>query len=121
MICPKCGASGAIVTRSVVPDRDMDIYCNSCGRESQIPNHLQRKYMEPMEKKKEAVKVLKVSYNGFTGELVKLEKKSVYSHHNMVQTLYALDIFDAEKKVTHSFAGVKLEDIRFFGGAVVFC
>lgn len=61
---------------------------------------------------------MKVTYNGFTGELTKLERRpsSVFSN----QFIYDLSIYDSEKKVTHSFTGVKLEEVQFSGGTVSF-
>jgi len=59
---------------------------------------------------------MQVTYNGFTGDLVKLAQ---YSLTNGVWT-YELHIYDSEKNVTHSFSGVKLEDMKFSGGAVTF-
>lgn len=63
---------------------------------------------------------MQVTYNGFTGELVKLEKEpgmlgmtddgKMYAHVS-----YTLSIYDSEKNVTHSFTGVK-----FMGGEVSF-
>lgn len=64
---------------------------------------------------------MKVSYNGFAGELVKLERKpdmKMFNSH--VGYIYDLSIYDSEKQVTHSFAGVKMEDVKFLGGAVAF-
>lgn len=64
---------------------------------------------------------MKVSYNGFTGELVKLERKpdmKMFNSH--IGYIYDLSIYDSGKQVTHSFAGVKLEDVKFLGGAVSF-
>jgi len=70
---------------------------------------------------------MKVSYNGFTGELVKLERKESHAngtfHYDGTPckiTVYDLSIYDSEKKVTHSFTGVKLEDVKFLGGEVSF-
>lgn len=57
---------------------------------------------------------MKVSYNGFTGELVKLERAFCRP------ASYDLSIYDSEKQVTHSFTGVKLEDTKFLGGVVSF-
>lgn len=60
---------------------------------------------------------MQVSYNGFTGELVELETKMVdglfYTSANA-----SLVIYDSEKQVTHSFTGVKPEDVKFPDGAV---
>lgn len=58
---------------------------------------------------------MQVTYNGFTGELVKLEREEIGSYR-----LYSLSIYDSEKKVTHSFTGVKLEEVQFSGGTVSF-
>lgn len=78
-------------------------------------------FLDALNEKKEAP-TMQVEYNGFTGELVKLERKE-----NRYAALpgigiqrYNLSIYDAEKRVTHSFDGVNLEDIKFLGGAVSF-
>lgn len=64
---------------------------------------------------------MQVSYNGFTGELVKLEKMDTLLLQPYVQRdIYNLYIYDSEKQVTHSFTGVKLEDVKFMGWAVSF-
>jgi len=34
--------------------------------------------------------------------------------------LYDLSIYDSEKKATHSFTGVKLENVKFLGVSVIF-
>lgn len=81
--------------------------------------------------KKEAP-TMQVTYNGFTGELVKLERPpiaevtltvtcspfSVGDQKNIWR--YDLSIYDSEKQVTHSFTGVKLEDVKFHGWVVTF-
>lgn len=64
---------------------------------------------------------MKVSYNGFTGELVKLERKpdmKMFNSH--IGYIYDLSIYDSGKQVTHSFTGAKLEDVKFLGWAVSF-
>lgn len=74
---------------------------------------------------------MKVTYKGFTGGLVKLERNLVAQSSIAVTsvtpvlqltntTTYVLSIYDSEKKVTHSFTDVKLEDVKFLGGAVSF-
>lgn len=74
---------------------------------------------------------MQVTYNGFTGELVKLELTSVNARLSTNQNLqgptmlpdgynYNLSVYDSEKQVTHSFTSVKLEDVKFLGGAVSF-
>lgn len=67
-------------------------------------------------KEKPIMNTLKASYNGFTGELFKFERRSRFSE----VAIYDLEIFDIEKNVTHSFYGVKLEDVKFLVGAVTF-
>ena len=79
--------------------------------------------------KKEAT-TMQVTYNGFTGGLVKLERTSVdvtlrtsiigMPTQQSDSWNYNLSIYDREKHVTHSFTGVKLEDVKFSGGAVTF-
>lgn len=59
---------------------------------------------------------MKVEYNGFTGELLKFDRRSRFSE----AAVYDLEIFDIDKNVTHSFFGAKLEDVKFLGGAVSF-
>lgn len=59
---------------------------------------------------------MQVSYNGFTGELYKLERRSRFSE----ESFYNLGIFDIEKKCNMQFFGVKLEDVKFLSGAVPF-
>lgn len=74
--------------------------------------------------KKEAT-TMQVTYNGFTGGLLKLErvsrdKSDVPIGIKFDQLPFDLSIYDSQKNVTHSFAGVKLEDVKFLGGAVTF-
>lgn len=70
-----------------------------------------------MPKEKEAT--MQVTYNGFTGELVKLEREDLRAF-GVKDRIYNLSIYDSEHRVTHSFAGVKLEDVKFSGGEVSF-
>lgn len=57
---------------------------------------------------------MKVTYNGFTGELEKLER----THYGDCR--YSLSIYDGDNNCTHSFTMVKLEDVKFLGGTVSF-
>lgn len=67
---------------------------------------------------KKETTTMQVSYNGFTGELAKLERKpDMKMCHGYI---YDISIYDSEKQVTHSFTGVNLEDVKFLGGAVSF-
>ncbi len=70
-------------------------------------------------KEKEEANTMQVTYNGFTGELVKLEREDLRAF-GMKDRVYNLSIYDSEKQVTHSFTGVKLEDVKFSGGVVSF-
>lgn len=63
---------------------------------------------------------MQVSYKGFAGELDKLTRSDFYPRNDPCKMLYDLSIYDSEKKVTYSFTGVKLEDVKFLGGAVSF-
>lgn len=78
---------------------------------------------ENEKEEKRIMNTLKVEYNGFTGELVKLERlKNVFnmSPDGITAYLYNLSIYDGEKEATCSFEKVKLEDIKLLGGAVSF-
>lgn len=81
---------------------------------------------------KEEKPAMKATYNGFTGELVKLERLSISQSMSAVNVisgstinqkisrLYNLSIYDSENHVTHSFTNVKLEDVKFSGGVMTF-
>ena len=69
--------------------------------------------------------MIQVSYKGFTGELVKLEKtrdlaKEGFLVPNAVGVSYSISFYDPETKATHSFADVFPQDVKFLGGATVF-
>lgn len=61
---------------------------------------------------------MQVTYNGFTGELVKLERIKCPPLNGA--HIYDISIYDDENRCTHSFTGVKLEDVKFLDGAVTF-
>lgn len=69
------------------------------------------KAQEQREKEKEAT-TMQVTYNGFTGKLLKMEY--------VCENYYDITIYDAEKGAKVSFSGVKLEDVKFMVGAVAF-
>lgn len=76
--------------------------------------------------KKEAP-TMQVTYKGFTGDLVKLEKKetglyilSPFDTEKQPVFRYDLNLYDSEKQITYSFTGVKLENVKFLVGAVTF-
>lgn len=77
-----------------------------------------KKCLEQSKSRKE-VHVMKVSCNGFTGDLVKLERHDL-ALYGCTGFDYSLSIYDSEKRATHSFTDVKLEDVKFLGGEVSF-
>lgn len=89
----------------------LQLYLESGGYSHYVCTECRRSISMP--KEKEAT-TMQVTYNGFTGELVKLEKTFCKPQ------FYDLSIYDSEKQVTHSFTGVKFEDMKFLGGAVTF-
>lgn len=76
-------------------------------------------YTGPIWAEKKEATTMKVEYNGFTGELVKLERKDLRVF-GVEGSAYSLVIEDKEKHVKHDFDNVKLEDVKFLGGAVSF-
>lgn len=84
------------------------------------PDHIyycERHPLIPCETKSD-VATMQVSYSGFTGELVKMDRKP--NPIAFDRYFYDISIYDSEKNVTHSFTGVKLEDVKFMGGEVSF-
>lgn len=84
------------------------------------------KEMRALRNKKETT-TMQVTYNGFTGELVKLEKKetgrytpSPFDTEKHPVSGYDLTLYDSEKQAAISFTGVKLEDVKFLGVEVSF-
>lgn len=78
-----------------------------------------REETEKDDKKEETA--MTVSYKGFTGELVKMERKMVpLMAPNLCSFSYDISIYDGEKQANISFTGVRLEDVKFLGGAVTF-
>lgn len=76
---------------------------------------------EDIEAEKKEAPTMQVSYNGFTGELVKLEARGLCYDENRNQFQgYTLEILDVGKKANILFDLVKLEDVKFLGGAVSF-
>lgn len=68
---------------------------------------------------------MKVSYKGFTGILKELRECSRHTAINFDgsvsrDALYDLVIYDDAQQVTHSFAGVRLADVKFSSAAVSF-
>ncbi len=49
---------------------------------------------------------MKVSYNGFTGLLWRVE---------VIDGSYELEIFDKEKEVAYCFADINIEELKFIG------
>ena len=64
---------------------------------------------------------MQVTYNGFTGELVKLERKVIDSQSLYIDSIpirladnYELQIFTPENGGIVEFFGVKIKDVEFF-------
>ena len=81
-----------------------------------------RKYHEeyagPVWADKKEAATMQVTYNGFTGELVKLERIKCPPLNGA--HIYDISIYDDENRCTHSFTCVKQEDMKFSGGEVSF-
>ena len=144
MICcntrPKCAAISGNATAY--------LYCPVCGRTSKpfsvchkIGSYYEcssRKEMEEViESWNKAVseseeRKMKVSYKGFTGDLIKIEaeKSSDYNFifcdgplpikHAGYTGKYTLELCDEEKAAKISFSGVSLNDVKFLGCEVTF-
>lgn len=70
---------------------------------------------------------MQVTYNGFTGELVKLERRVIDPESLYIDSIpikfadsYELQIFTPDNGGIVSFIGVKLQSIKILGGAVTF-
>lgn len=67
---------------------------------------------------------MKATYNGFTGELKKLERIDCVfvcvDGMTKPHTLYVLEIYDTEKKATVHFENVNLADVKLSGCEVSF-
>lgn len=59
---------------------------------------------------------MRVTYQGFTGELVRLEQTGVEECGRSVHRTYSISIADDEKKVTYSFADVDMRNVTIIGG-----
>lgn len=80
---------------------------------------------EDIRTEKKEAPTMQVTYNGFTGELLKLErvsrdKSDVPIGIKFDQLPFDLTIYDSEKQIIYSFTGVKLKNVNFLGGAVTF-
>lgn len=110
--CGGNGESGPII-RMKTPYAPIKDYEN-------LSRIIEKSYSDFFSHKKEEKPTMKVTYNGFTGELVKLERPFAALTNFADTTVYDLSIYDDEKKVTHSFTGIKLEDVKFSGGVMTF-
>lgn len=75
---------------------------------------------------------MKVSYKGFTGDLLKLEAEKapdsnftfcdlpLPAKHAGYTWKYTLELWDEEKEAKISFSGVSMNDVKFLGGEVTF-
>lgn len=75
---------------------------------------------------------MKVSYKGFTGDLIKIEAEKSSDvnfifcdgplpvKHSGYTEKYTLELWDEEKEAKISFSGASLNDVKFLGGEVTF-
>lgn len=101
------------------------IYICGCGSTEFIwrAREPHEEYNGPTWTEKKEIPTMQVSYNGFTGELVKLErdmKAFNLSLNGVASGVYTLAIYDSKKEATTTFEKVKLDDVKFLGGAVAF-
>ena len=111
--CPKCGSNSVAqdpVCAQVGKPLMLDFFCCDCHHQWKHP------YEAPKSEIKDKEDTMQATYNGFTGELYKLER----AYECMGCIFYNLSIYDSDKKVTHSFTSVKMEDLKFSGGEVSF-
>lgn len=129
--CPQCGHFGELeearfTARAGEPTL-FEMTCAECGHDwtcatpGAKASDALRNIMSKMYSEKEAT-TMQVEYNGFTGELVKLEqhKKKTNQFPCTEVCEYDLSIYDNEKHVTLSFTGVKMKDMKFLCGVVSF-
>ena len=86
-----------------------------------------KEYAGPVWADKKEATTMQVTYNGFTGELVKLERKVIDPESLYIDSApikfadgYELQIFTPDNSGIVAFTGVKLKDIKISGGAVTF-
>lgn len=113
--CPACGSKNISTSTAALNN----FFCADCHY-----TWVQQKLEKIKLWKKEAA-TMQVTYNGFTGELEQLERVSreradVPMGIKIGEPPFNLSIYDTEKGVTYSFTNVKLEDVKFLGGAVSF-
>lgn len=84
----------------------------------QCSEDFMRGILDGMTNQKKEAKAMQVTYNDFTGELVKLEQRRVGIANEIV--LYDLTLYESEKQAAISFTCVKLEDVKFHSGTVTF-
>lgn len=103
-ICPKPGIFG-------VPDLMRLSYADNLVYAYNV------RFVDYQEKKKEETN-MQITYKGYSGELVKLEKTKCPPLNGA--HIYDISIYDGENMCTHSFTNIKLEDVKFIGGVVSF-
>lgn len=121
MKCPNCGREGAVAL-SGNANSLIEGYCNLCGEDFSLPFWwaIGKGYNGTKEKKEEYT--MQISYNGFTGELVKMERTFAPYPYVAKYATYDLTITVLKEGVCADvhFTGAKMEDLQFHGGAVTF-
>ena len=106
LYCPVCGRTSK--SFSVCHKIGSCYECSNRKEMEEIIESWNKSVSEREERK------MKVSYKGFTGDLLKLELEKSYTGK------YTLELWDEEKAAKISFSGVSLKDVKFLGGEVTF-
>lgn len=59
---------------------------------------------------------MQVTYNGFTGELVRLEQTGIEKCGRFMHRTYSIAIADDERKATYSFTNVDMRNVTILDG-----
>ena len=95
----------------------VEVFIKNWGNIKKALDEMEIEFWLLTHQKKEEKPTMKATYNGFTGELVKLEKLE-RMHYGDCR--YSISLCDDDKNVTYSFSCVRLEDVKFSGGVMIF-
>lgn len=124
LYCPVCGRTSK--SFSVCHKIGSYYECSNRKEMEQVIEYWNKDVLESEERK------MKVSYKGFTGDLIKLEAEKSSDvnfifcdgplpvKHDGYTGKYTLELWDEEKSAKISFPGVSLKDVKFLGGEVTF-
>lgn len=124
LYCPVCGRTSK--SFSVCHKIGANYECSNRKEMEEVIESWNKAVSESEERK------MKVSYKGFTGDLIKLEAEKASDgnfifcdgplpvKHAGYTCKYTLELWDEEKEAKISFSGVSLNDVKFMGGEVTF-